>query len=219
VFERFSEGARQVVVNAREAADQLNHHYIGTEHLLLGLLWNGDEMSAQVLMSFGVTLDDVIAKVVEIVGRGEDPQAGQVPFTPRAKKTLELSLREALALGHNIIDSGHLLLALLREGEGVAMRILLDAGLEPGAVRTRLVELLGQADLEAARSVPSVSPRVMSEAGFAFSVGPDAQLKRLLMTAGGRALAKGRLEFTVNDLIAVLQESPETRKELGGDSE
>jgi ATP-dependent Clp protease ATP-binding subunit ClpC len=136
VFERFTERARQVVVLAQEEARAFAHDSIGTEHLLLGLLREEEGIAARALASLDVTLDEVRAQVDRLVGRGEQAvTTGQIPFTPRAKKVLELSLREALSLGHNHIGTEHVLLGLARENEGVAMRILLD--LDAGAERIR----------------------------------------------------------------------------------
>jgi ATP-dependent Clp protease ATP-binding subunit ClpC len=136
VFERFTERARQVVVFAQEEARALEHNYIGTEHILLGLLREEEGLAARVLEELDVSLEDVRGQVARIVGRGDEPTTGgQIPFTPRAKKVLELSLREALSLGHNYIGTEHVLLGLVREGQGVAARILLDLGAD--AERTR----------------------------------------------------------------------------------
>src|SRR5947208_7366158 len=126
--ERVSGRARQVVVDAQGEARELKHNYIGTEHLLLGLLREEDGISARVLNSLGVGLDEVRSEVARIIGQGDEVVAGQIPFTPRTKKVLELSLREALSLGHNYIGSEHILLGLARENDGVAARILLDHG-------------------------------------------------------------------------------------------
>jgi ATP-dependent Clp protease ATP-binding subunit ClpC len=130
VFERFTERARQVVVLAQEEARILKHNYIGTEHILLGLLREEEGLAARVLESLDITVERVRAQVVRIVGSGEEVTSGQIPFTPRAKKVLELALREALSLGHNYIGTEHILLGLVRENEGVAARILLafDSG-------------------------------------------------------------------------------------------
>ena len=125
MFERFSGQARHVVVSAQEEARELDHNYIGTEHLLLGLL-TSDSLASASLNALGYTRDDVQAKVVTIVGRGKASPGGHIPFTPRAKKVLELSLREALQLKHNYIGTEHILLGLLREGEGMAAQILAD---------------------------------------------------------------------------------------------
>jgi ATP-dependent Clp protease ATP-binding subunit ClpC len=136
MFERFTDPARQVVVYAQDEARALMHNYIGTEHLLLGLLREQDGIGARVLESLGTTLEEVRAQVARIVGQGDDPvTTGQIPFTPRAKKLLELSLREALSLGHNYIGTEHLLLALARENGGVAIRILWDTGVGDENVR------------------------------------------------------------------------------------
>jgi ATP-dependent Clp protease ATP-binding subunit ClpC len=136
VFERFTERARQVPVLARAEAQAFGHDFIGTEHLLLGLLREEEGLAARVLASFGVTVEDVRARVTEIVGSGEPgPLSGQMPFTPRAKKVLELSLREALATGNNYIGTEHILLGIVREAEGVAARILVDRGVDADSVR------------------------------------------------------------------------------------
>jgi len=142
VFERFTERARQVVVIAQSEARALKHNYIGTEHLLLGLLREEEGIAARVLMSFDVTVDEVRAQVARIIGQGDEVVGGHIPFTPRSKKILELSLREALAVGHNYIGTEHILLGLMREGEGVAVRILLDFGASPAAVRDEVLRLL-----------------------------------------------------------------------------
>jgi len=142
VFERFTERARQVVVLAQDEARSLNHNYIGTEHLLLGLLREEEGVGASVLESLGVTLEEVRAQVARIVGQGDDVMSGQIPFTPRAKKVLELSLKEALRLGHNHIGTEHLLLGLARENQGVASRILLDFGVDAERVRDEVLRFL-----------------------------------------------------------------------------
>ena len=142
MFERFTERARQVVVIAQSEARALKHNYIGTEHLLLGLLREEQGIAARVLMSFDVTVDEVRAQVARIIGQGDEVVGGHIPFTPRSKKILELSLREALAVGHNYIGTEHILLGLMREGEGVAVRILLDFGASPAAVRDEVLRLL-----------------------------------------------------------------------------
>jgi ATP-dependent Clp protease ATP-binding subunit ClpC len=143
VFERFTERARQVVVLAQEEARALGHDYVGTEHLLLGLLREEEGLGARVLESLHVSIDEARAQVARIVGRGEGATTGQAPFRPRAKKVLELSLREALALGHNYIGTEHILLGLAREDGGVAAKVLLAFGIDSDAIRGRVVELLG----------------------------------------------------------------------------
>jgi ATP-dependent Clp protease ATP-binding subunit ClpC len=150
MFERFTERARQVVVLAQDEARLLKHDYIGTEHLLLGLLREEEGLAARALWSFDVTLDDVRDQVIRIVGVGEQAASGQIPFTPRGKKVLELSLREALALGHKYIGTEHILLGLVREGEGVAVRILLDFDADQEKVVDEVMRLLSGAAAAAA---------------------------------------------------------------------
>ena len=142
MFERFTERARQVVVLAQDEARRLKHNYIGTEHLLLGLLREEEGLAARVLGSFGLTVEGIRAQVARIVGHGDELSTGQIPFTPRAKKILELSLREALSLQHHYIGTEHLLLGLVRENEGVAARIMLDYGASAEAVRAELIRML-----------------------------------------------------------------------------
>ena len=132
MFERFTERARKVVVLAQEEARHFNHNYIGTEHLLLGLLREDEGVAARALTSLNVTLDEVREQVESIVGYGEEGTGGQAPFTPRSKKVLELALREALQLGHNYIGTEHILLGLVRESEGVAARVLSNLDVGPG---------------------------------------------------------------------------------------
>jgi ATP-dependent Clp protease ATP-binding subunit ClpC len=143
VFERFTDRARRVVVLAQEEARLLSHNYIGSEHLLLGLIQEGDGVAAKTLESLDVSLSHVRAVVEDIVGRGQAPSAGHIPFTPRAKKILELSLKEALQLSHNYIGTEHILLGLIREGEGVGAQVLTHLGANLDRVRERVVELLG----------------------------------------------------------------------------
>src|SRR6184192_476086 len=142
VFERFTERARQVVVLAQEEARILKHNYIGTEHILLGLLREEEGLAARVLESLDITVERVRAQVVRIVGSGEEVTSGQIPFTPRAKKVLELALREALSLGHNYIGTEHILLGLVRENEGVAARILLDFDADAEKIRNEIIRML-----------------------------------------------------------------------------
>jgi ATP-dependent Clp protease ATP-binding subunit ClpC len=134
VFERFTESARQVIVLAQDEARALRHNYLGTEHLLLGVL-RSDSAAAKALGSLGVALEPARAQVAAIVGQMDHAPVGQVPFTPRAKKVLEVSLREAVGLGHSYIGPEHILLGLARENDGVALRVLLDAGADASAIR------------------------------------------------------------------------------------
>ena len=142
MFERFTDRARRVVVLAQDEARELNHNYIGTEHILLGLISEGDGVAAKALESMGISLDAVRSEVVDIIGRGSQPPSGHVPFTPRAKKVLEYSLREALQLGHKYIGTEHLLLGLIREGEGVAAQVLVKLGADLPRVRQQVIQLL-----------------------------------------------------------------------------
>jgi ATP-dependent Clp protease ATP-binding subunit ClpC len=128
MFERFTERARRVVVLAQEEARLLNHNYIGTEHILLGLIHEGEGVAYLALTELGISLDAVRAQVEAEIGQGSEAPGGHIPFTPRAKKVLELSLREALALGHNYIGTEHILLGLIREGEGVAAQVFVKLG-------------------------------------------------------------------------------------------
>ncbi|HEV2685829.1 MAG TPA: Clp protease N-terminal domain-containing protein, partial [Actinomycetota bacterium] len=142
MFERFTDRARRVVVLAQEEARMLNHNYIGTEHILLGLIHEGEGVAAKALESLGIMLESVRQQVEEIIGQGQVPPTGHIPFTPRAKKVLELSLREALQLGHNYIGTEHILLGLIREGEGVAAQVLVKLGADLNKVRAQVIALL-----------------------------------------------------------------------------
>jgi Clp amino terminal domain, pathogenicity island component len=147
VFERFTDRARRVVVLAQEEARLLNHNYIGTEHVLLGLVHEREGVAARALVGLGISLEAVRQQVEEIVGQGQSAPTGHIPFTPRAKKVLELSLREALNLNHNYIGTEHVLLGLVREGEGVAAQVLVKLGADLSRVRQEVVKLLeGQAE-------------------------------------------------------------------------
>jgi hypothetical protein len=142
MFERFTDRARRVVVLAQEEARMLNHNYIGTEHILLGLIHEGEGVAAKALTSLGISLPAVRQKVEEIIGQGQQAPTGHIPFTPRAKKVLELSLREALQLDHNYIGTEHILLGLIREGEGVAAQVLVRLGADLNRVRNQVIQLV-----------------------------------------------------------------------------
>src|SRR4249920_3438865 len=142
MFERFTDRARRVVVLAQEEARMLNHNYIGTEHILLGLIHEGEGVAAKALESLGISLEAVRIQVEEIIGQGQQAPSGHIPFTPRAKKVLELSLREALQLGHNYIGTEHILLGLIREGEGVAAQVLVKLGADLNRVRQQVLQQL-----------------------------------------------------------------------------
>src|ERR1700690_1912991 len=165
MFERFTDRARRVVVLAQEEARMLNHNYIGTEHILLGLIHEGEGVAAKALESLGISLDAVRQQVEEIIGQGQQAPSGHIPFTPRAKKVLELSLREALQLGHNYIGTEHILLGLIREGDGVAAQVLVKLGADLNRVRQQVIQLLhgyqgkepGPAAAGSAEAAPSTS--------------------------------------------------------------
>jgi hypothetical protein len=152
MFERFTNRARRVVVLAQEEARVLNHNYIGTEHLLLGLIHEGEGVAAQVLESLGISLEAVRREVEEVVGEGTEAPTGHIPFTPRAKRVIELSLREALQLRCHYIGTEHILLGLIREGQGMAAQVLVKLGADLPGVRQQVVQLLaeGRAEVEAA---------------------------------------------------------------------
>ena len=160
MFERFTDRARRVVVLAQEEARMLNHDYIGTEHLLLGLIHEGDGVAYRALSQMGVSLREVRGAIQQMIGEGQRAPTGHIPFTPRAKKVLELSLREALQLGHNYIGTEHILLGLVREGEGVAAQVLEKSGATMDRVREAVIALLsgystGQAAAAGGTAEPS----------------------------------------------------------------
>ena len=142
MFDRFTDRSRRVVVLAQEEARMLNHDTIGTEHLLLGLIHEGEGVAARALESLGISLEAVRQEVEAVIGRGEETPSGRMPFTARAKKVLELSLREAIQLGHNYIGTEHILLGLLREGDGVAAQVLVKLGADLNRVRQQVIRLL-----------------------------------------------------------------------------
>jgi ATP-dependent Clp protease ATP-binding subunit ClpC len=182
VFERFTERARQVVVLAQEEARRLRHNYIGTEHLLLGLLREEEGLAARVLESLGVSLDAVRLCVGEIVGHGDELESGQIPFTPRAKKVLELSLRESTRMDHPSIGTEHILLGLVAEGEGVANRIMDQLGATGERIRAELIAQL---------SGPRASGWT-STASFEPGEEPIATRSALLELSGSRGDRIGR---------------------------
>src|SRR5881394_2957632 len=197
MFERFTERARQVVVLAQEEARTLKHNYIGTEHILLGLLREEEGLAARVLESLDITVERVRAQVVRIVGSGEEVTSGQIPFTPRAKKVLELALREALSLGHNYIGTEHILLGLVRENEGVAARILLDFDADAEKIRNEIIRMLS-------------GPGRRTQSGGA--AGEKGQKSSKLLDQFGRNLTKlateGKLDPVVgrqNEIERVMQ--------------
>jgi len=181
MFERFTERARQVVVLAQEEARTLKHNYIGTEHILLGLLREEEGLAARVLESLDITVERVRGQVVRIVGSGEEVTSGQIPFTPRAKKVLELALREALSLGHNYIGTEHILLGLVRENEGVAARILLDFDADSEKIRNEVIRML---------SGPTGRRSGPGAVAGATGAGADAKKSSKLLDQFGRNLTK-----------------------------
>ena len=163
MFERFTDRARRVIVLAQEEARMLGHNYIGTEHILLALLREGDGVAAKALIALGISLDATRQAVEDIIGRGTQEPSGHIPFTPRSKKVLELSLREALSLGSDYIGTEHILLALLREGDGVAAQVLVGAGVDVNQARQQIINLLHRGREEDAPFPPvSVPPLAVS---------------------------------------------------------
>jgi ATP-dependent Clp protease ATP-binding subunit ClpA len=210
-----------VVVLAQEEARGLSHNYIGTEHILLGLLREEQGLAARVLGSFEITVERARAQVLRIVGSGEEPAAGQIPFTPRAKKVLELALRESLSLSHNYIGTEHILLGLVRENEGVAARILLDFDADAETIRNEVIRMLsGLGGQEPARSMPISSraiPQMIDQAWFGGLGGTLDELASEIRRELQRAPDTG-------DLLLTLASAPDTLvgqalRELGANLE
>ncbi|MEO5841618.1 MAG: ATP-dependent Clp protease ATP-binding subunit [Acidimicrobiales bacterium] len=188
MFERFTDRARRVVVLAQEEARLLNHNYIGTEHLLLGLIHEGEGVAAKALESLGISLEAVRGQVEEIIGQGGSSPSGHIPFTPRAKKVLELSLREALQLGHNYIGTEHILLGLIREGEGVASQVLVKLGADLSRVRQQVIQLLsGYSGPGAASSSSAPGDKAGATSG---GTGGDSPSGSLILDQFGRNLTQ-----------------------------
>ena len=205
MFERFTERARDVVALAQEEARGLGHGHIGTEHLLLGLL-RGEGVANRVLHDLGFEVDAVRAQVADVVGWGEEPLPAQMPFTPGAKKVLELALRESIRLGHNHLGTEHILLGLAREGEGVAAQIMLAAGVDEPAVRCAVAAI-----------VPGVPRRHRRRPGLLRSARPF----RMLAAARQEALDDGKYDLARKLLELEIEErqkqagSTEPRAEAG----
>ena len=182
MFERFTDRARRVVVLAQEEARMLSHGYIGTEHLLLGLIHEGGGASGAALESLSITLDDARAQVVSIVPRGQEPLSGHIPFTPRAKKILELSLRESLDLGQSSIGPEHILLGIVREGQGVANQVLATLGANGTWVRAEVTRFLqpGETETDAGAETGAEEERVVRLPPDVRLVGSPAQLARVM---------------------------------------
>ncbi|HET9103032.1 MAG TPA: Clp protease N-terminal domain-containing protein [Solirubrobacteraceae bacterium] len=210
MFERFTERARQVVVLAQEEARLLRHNYIGTEHILLGLLREEEGAAAGALGSLGVTLEYVRGQVTQIVGAGEEVTTGQIPFTPRAKRVLELALREALSLGHNHIGTEHILLGLVREDEGVAMRILVGLHLDAERVRNEVIRQLSDPSRGPSVEIverPRAGTRTAVSLDGAWFTGLQGALREL---QGAIERELGRLPDSA-DLLLALAAAPDTR--------
>lgn len=213
VFERFTERARHVLVLAQEEARALQYNYVGTEHILLGLLGEEEGLAAHVLDSLGITLERARAQVVRTAAPSNEVTTGQIPFTPRVERVLELALREALALGHDAIGTEHLLLGLVRDDEGVAMRVLLDFDANPEKIRAEVIRQLPRSEGHE-RGRTSATVRMIE---LTFRVSPDHELEQLLMAAAGRALADQRAEFGLADLLSVAKDNE--RASDGGDTD
>jgi ATP-dependent Clp protease ATP-binding subunit ClpC len=196
MFERFTDRARRVVVLAQEEARMLSHNYIGTEHILLGLIHEGEGVAAKALESLDISLEAVRAQVEEIIGQGQQAPSGHIPFTPRAKKVLELSLREALQLGHSYIGTEHILLGLIREGEGVAAQVLQKLGADLNRVRQQVIQLLsGFQGKESAASGSATS-----------GSGSEAPSSSLVLDQFGRNLTQAAREGKLDPVIGREQE-------------
>jgi hypothetical protein len=198
MFERFTDRARRVVVLAQEEARHLNHNYIGTEHILLGLIHEGEGVAANALTTLDISLEAVRGEVTQIVGPGTEAPTGHIPFTPRAKKVLELSLREALALGHNYIGTEHILLGLIREGQGVAAQVLVKLGADLPRVRQAVVQLLAGFVGGQAEQVAGMSSRI-------------GQQQVMAMVAGG----PGVYQEEPAELVRVVPVGREVYREAG----
>ncbi|MGI9610582.1 MAG: Clp protease N-terminal domain-containing protein, partial [Acidimicrobiia bacterium] len=201
MFERFTDRARRVVVLAQEEARLLNHNYIGTEHILLGLIHEGEGVAAKALESLSISLEGVREQVQDIIGQGSSSPSGHIPFTPRANKVLELSLREALQLGHNYIGTEHILLGLIREGEGVAAQVLVKLGADLSRVRQQVIQLLS------GYSGPSSQGSAPGEGGggkagaTAGGTGGDTQSGSLILDQFGRNMTQLAREKKLDPVI------------------
>ncbi len=207
MFERFTDRARRVVVLAQEEARLLNHNYIGTEHILLGLIHEGEGVAAKAMESLGISLEAVRSQVEEIIGQGGSSPSGHIPFTPRAKKVLELSLREALQLGHNYIGTEHILLGLIREGEGVAAQVLVKLGADLSRVRQQVIQLLSGYSGSGGGSAPAGSSEKAS--ATAGGSGGDSPSGSLVLDQFGRNLTQLARD---KELDPVIGRSRETQR-------
>ena len=207
MFERFTDRARRVVVLAQEEARLLNHNYIGTEHILLGLIHEGEGVAAKALESLGISLEAVRSQVEEIIGQGGSSPSGHIPFTPRAKKVLELSLREALQLGHNYIGTEHILLGLIREGEGVAAQVLVKLGADLSRVRQQVIQLLsGYQGPQASGSAPGSKETASASTGQASAASDAGSQGSLVLDQFGRNLTQLAREKKLDPVIGRARE-------------
>jgi hypothetical protein len=235
MFERFTDRGRRVVELAQEETKRLNHTYIGTEHILLGLLREGDGVAATALESLGISLDVVRQQVEELIGRGEQAPSGHIPFTPRAKKVLEFSLRESQQLGHNYIGTEHILLGLIREGDGVAAQVLVSLGADLNGVRQQVIQLLqghpadepvsARSATRVLRLLPTVQARLeaveqrLAAIEQRMSAGPDtSDLDKQIDRARGERLAAADAEeheqaAALRDREKILLAAKATRQE------
>ncbi len=201
MFERFTDRARRVVVLAQEEARLLNHNYIGTEHILLGLIHEGEGVAAKALESLSISLEGVRAQVEEIIGQGGSSPSGHIPFTPRAKKVLELSLREALQLGHNYIGTEHILLGLIREGEGVAAQVLVKLGADLSRVRQQVIQLLSGYQGSGPASTGDKGQPAAAGVGQSSATGGEAPQGSLVLDQFGRNLTTAAREKKLDPVI------------------
>jgi ATP-dependent Clp protease ATP-binding subunit ClpC len=214
LFERFTERARQAVVQGQEEAGALRHDHVGTEHLLLGILRERDAVGAQVLESFGITLERARGEVVRVVGVGKHSGAGQISFTVQAREVLERSVVEANSLDDTYVGTEHILLGLLALGDGPSVRILRDCHAEPDAVRAQLLRRVSRPSPQAIGTAPNEPPP--SDNGFEewIRVGPGAGLRRLLMVAAARALDESREDIQPRDVLLALTRDEHTGRAL-----
>jgi ATP-dependent Clp protease ATP-binding subunit ClpC len=216
VFGRFTPQARQVVVLAQDDARILDHNYKGSEHILLGLLREEEGIGGRVLESLGIAADPVRAQVLEICPPGQViASSGQLPFTPRSKKVLELTTSEALSLGHNYIGTEHIQLGLVRENGGVAARVLLDLGADAEKIRNEVIRMIPDPGAPPPRRTSAVDKgtaqaMIASVPRTHIRVDASARVRKLLMVAAARALDDGRLEIDVRDLLLALTDDEQT---------
>ena len=231
LFERFTERARQVVVLAREEACRLRHPYIGTEHILLGLLREKDGLGARTLTSCGLTLEQARAEIARIVGIGDEDVTGQIPFTAHGTRVLELSLDEALGLGHNYIGTEHILLGLVRQSEGVGFQVLVDLDADPEKIRAHIIRMVSgpvhsRDPGERGPNVKVLGPErtgvaFTGPAGVARGIARSPQVQRLTTQAVAYAAEDSRSVVDIPDVLLALTSDPENASllsELGIDA-